>query len=175
MFRIDVPSATVDNKFTEGSPTAGVQATIVTADWLNSIQEELMSVLSAASVAPVKGLNTQVLTSIYLLMTGTGGVGINDYVKIPFRDKTSGVRREIIIQWGLTNGTDASGLSTTTLPIVFPNSQLSAVIIKQAGSRQNIVSELASLDTTSIQWFASVGSTGAPISGVTAKYISLGF
>lgn len=41
MFRIDSEGATVDNKFTEGDPQLGVPATVVSADWLNSTQEEI--------------------------------------------------------------------------------------------------------------------------------------
>lgn len=55
MHRIDGPGATVDNKFTEGDPVGGVQATIVTNDWLNDIQENIMAVLVAAGVTPTKG------------------------------------------------------------------------------------------------------------------------
>jgi hypothetical protein len=41
MFRIDSEGATLDNKFTEGDPSLGVPATVVSADWLNSVQEEM--------------------------------------------------------------------------------------------------------------------------------------
>lgn len=41
MFRIDSEGATLDNKFTEGDPQLGVPATVVSADWLNAVQEEL--------------------------------------------------------------------------------------------------------------------------------------
>lgn len=68
MHRIDGPGATGDHKFTDGDPVAGVQATVVTDDFLNDIQEELMSFLSAAGIAPVKGIQDQALTSIYKLI-----------------------------------------------------------------------------------------------------------
>lgn len=55
MHRIDGPGATVDNKFTEGDPVGGVQATVVTDDWLNDVQENIMAVLMAAGVTPTKG------------------------------------------------------------------------------------------------------------------------
>ncbi len=66
MHRIDGPGATVDNKFTDGDPVGGIQATVVTDDWLNDIQEELMSILVAAGVTPVKGTQNQVLKSLIL-------------------------------------------------------------------------------------------------------------
>lgn len=68
MHRIDGPGATVDNKFTEGDPVGGIQATVVTDDFLNDVQEELISVLTAGGVAPVKGTQDQVLQAIYKLV-----------------------------------------------------------------------------------------------------------
>ncbi|MFL1475387.1 gp53-like domain-containing protein [Pseudomonas grimontii] len=67
MHRIDGPGATVDNKFTEGDPVGGIQATVVTDDFLNDVQEELVSVLAAAGVTPAKGTQDQVLQAIYKL------------------------------------------------------------------------------------------------------------
>ena len=50
MHRIDSSTATPDNKFTEGDPTIPVAATTVTADWLNSVQEELVKVVTEAGL-----------------------------------------------------------------------------------------------------------------------------
>lgn len=47
MNRIDSPTATVDNKFTEGNPALSVPATVVSADWLNAIQEEICAVIES--------------------------------------------------------------------------------------------------------------------------------
>lgn len=67
MHRIDGPGATVDNKFTEGDPVGGIQATVVTAPWLNDVQEEILSVLAAGSVTPAKGTQDQLLQASYRL------------------------------------------------------------------------------------------------------------
>lgn len=72
MHRIDGPGATVDNKFTDGDPVGGVQATVVTDDWLNDVQEELISVLVAGGVAPIKGTQNQVLAAIRGLIAKSG-------------------------------------------------------------------------------------------------------
>lgn len=69
MHRIDGPGATIDNKFTEGDPVGGGQATVVTADWLTEMQEEVVSVLSDQSIAPVKGVQNQLLTAIRSIFT----------------------------------------------------------------------------------------------------------
>ena len=64
MHRIDGPGATVNNRFTDGDPVGGVPATVVTDEWANDVQEELMSILAAAGIAPVKGAQNQVLTAL---------------------------------------------------------------------------------------------------------------
>jgi len=55
MHRIDSPSATVDKKFTNGSPAGGVPATVVTAEWLNDLQENVAKAIEAAGIPLVKG------------------------------------------------------------------------------------------------------------------------
>jgi hypothetical protein len=45
MFRIDGPGATQDNKFREGDPATGTRATVVSAEWLNAVQEEIAHVI----------------------------------------------------------------------------------------------------------------------------------
>lgn len=52
MHRIDGPGATSPgNQFTEGDPVSAVPATVVTADWLNAVQEEISGVIEGASIA----------------------------------------------------------------------------------------------------------------------------
>jgi hypothetical protein len=64
MHRIDGPGATVDNKFTDGDPVGGIQATMVTDDWLNDIQENVIAVLAAGGVTPTKGRAADLIDSI---------------------------------------------------------------------------------------------------------------
>lgn len=72
MHRIDGPYATVDNKFSEGNPATGVEATWMTDDWANSVQEELAAVIEAAGIVLDKPTNTQLLTAIQAMgMLGT--------------------------------------------------------------------------------------------------------
>lgn len=77
MHRIDGPGATVDNRFTDGDPVGGVQATMVTDDWANDVQEEIMSVLTAAAIAPVKGTQNQLLKAIRSVNSGVIGAASN--------------------------------------------------------------------------------------------------
>lgn len=76
MHRIDGQGATADNKFTEGNPSTGAVATDVTADWLNAVQEEIIAVIVAASIAPEKANNGQLLAAIVSLIAG-GGVSVS--------------------------------------------------------------------------------------------------
>ncbi|WP_052742277.1 hypothetical protein [Pseudomonas frederiksbergensis] len=64
MHRIDGPGATVDNLFTEGDPVGGVPATVVTDDWLNDVQENIMAVIAAGGITPTKGRAADLLDSL---------------------------------------------------------------------------------------------------------------
>jgi hypothetical protein len=74
MYRIDDATAVTalptpgaagtEGYFTEGSPTAGQAATLVTADFLNMIQEEIRAVVVAGGQAPSKTLFNQLLLAL---------------------------------------------------------------------------------------------------------------
>lgn len=74
MFRIDndtaiavkpAPAAAgTPGYFTNGDPVGGVEATVLEADWLNNVQEELISVLAAAGIAPDKANAAQLLAAL---------------------------------------------------------------------------------------------------------------
>jgi hypothetical protein len=55
--------------FTTGN-IGGQLATIVSADFMNGVQEELIAILAAAAIAPDKTVNNQVLTAILALIAG---------------------------------------------------------------------------------------------------------
>ncbi|MGN6589306.1 MAG: hypothetical protein ACTHKE_03340 [Sphingomicrobium sp.] len=50
--------------FTNGNPATGVAPTIVDADWLNMIQQELINIVTAAGITPSKTVYNQVLSAI---------------------------------------------------------------------------------------------------------------
>lgn len=64
MHRIDGAGATADNKFTEGDAATGVAATVVTDDWLNSVQEEIAHVITQTGGTLSKADNTQLWTRL---------------------------------------------------------------------------------------------------------------
>lgn len=51
MLKIDSSGATVDNLFTEGAPSLGTPATVVSAKWLNTVQEEIVNVVLAGGLS----------------------------------------------------------------------------------------------------------------------------
>lgn len=64
MFRIDSEGATLDNKYTEGDPSLGVPATVVSADWLNSVQEELSGFIEFNGIALNKASTSQLQAAL---------------------------------------------------------------------------------------------------------------
>jgi hypothetical protein len=56
--------------FTDGSPAGGVPATVVPAEWLNAVQQELLNALSAAGIIPSKTQFSQLAAAIPLLAPG---------------------------------------------------------------------------------------------------------
>jgi hypothetical protein len=80
MFRIDHSTAAASlaapgaagtpGYFTEGNPGTGTAATVVTADWANMIQEELMAIISAAGLTPDKTNRAQLLAALPLATRG---------------------------------------------------------------------------------------------------------
>jgi hypothetical protein len=58
---------TADGLFHDGQPFNGLDGTLVSADWLNGITQELVTVLGAAGMAP-NGANNQVLAALRVLM-----------------------------------------------------------------------------------------------------------
>lgn len=56
--------------FTDGNPSESLAATIVTDDWLNGVQEEIIGVIEAAGLTPSIANNAQLLAAIQVLPPG---------------------------------------------------------------------------------------------------------
>jgi hypothetical protein len=67
--------AGVPGWFSDATPGNGTP-TVVTNDWLNDIQGNLMGLLTAAGIAPVKGQHNQVLNAIQSIVGGSAVVGV---------------------------------------------------------------------------------------------------
>lgn len=69
MFRIDSAGATAGNRFTEGDPSLSIPATVVSDDWLNHVQEEIIKPIEEMGITLVKGNEGQLwdaLLAFYL-------------------------------------------------------------------------------------------------------------
>lgn len=74
MHRIDSPGS-VDNRFQNGNPAIGQQATQLTADWFNDMQENVAFVIEDAGIALTKGDGEQLRNAIVSLIAGIVGTG----------------------------------------------------------------------------------------------------
>lgn len=68
MHRIDGPGATSDGRFVEGDSTTGQPSTVVTDDWANAVQEELVNAIALGGEAPYKPDNGQLARAITKLL-----------------------------------------------------------------------------------------------------------
>ena len=72
MHRIDAPGFAPGNLFTEGNPSLNIPATEVSDDWLNDVQEGIVTVIEDAGITLIKGQQDQLKAAINL-MIGLGG------------------------------------------------------------------------------------------------------
>lgn len=72
MFRIDSDGATANNRFSEGNPSLGRRPTVVSADFMNALQEELVGVIESQDISLSKSDDTQLLAALKSLL-GFGG------------------------------------------------------------------------------------------------------
>ncbi len=78
MFKIDSPGATINNEWTEGNPSLGVPATVVSADFMNlAVQGELVELVEFSGLVLSKVDPTQVRQAVQLLI-GSGGSPIKE-------------------------------------------------------------------------------------------------
>ena len=69
MFKIDSAGATVANLFTKGDPLTGTPATVVSDEWLNAIQTELVTAIVDAGITLNKSDSTQLKAAINAMIT----------------------------------------------------------------------------------------------------------
>lgn len=74
MHRIDSPG-NVLGQFSAGNPQTGQRATVVSAEWMNDVQENLADLIEFTGTALVKGDATQVRDAVIALIAGVVGTG----------------------------------------------------------------------------------------------------
>lgn len=69
--------------WTAGNPVSGTPATVISPDWMNAVQEELTTVITAGGVVPSKTNNTQLLTALGSIFGGGGTLSATGWQKLP--------------------------------------------------------------------------------------------
>ncbi len=193
------------NGFTRGNPQTGTPATDLDDDYFDMLQEELCSVVETSGASLEKGRHDQLLTALRALLLSrknpfgdiksdgtvktalenlglgelalagatTGAMLVNGYVAIPLI--ISGVRRPLIIQWGVGQfggslGDDAGYLNN--FPFAFPSAcyVMVASHVGHTPSGAGILSASA-ITKSGFRGFSSVATAANPVSGC---YVAIG-
>lgn len=72
MFRIDSAGATPGNRFTEGDPSLSIPATVVSDEWLNHVQEEIIKPIEQLGILLAKGNEGQLWDALLRLALNGG-------------------------------------------------------------------------------------------------------
>lgn len=75
--KIDPNVGLQDDKFGEGDPAVGLQATLIPATWLNAVTEEVLAVIVDAGLTPDELVNTQLRDAIAALIADALAGGAN--------------------------------------------------------------------------------------------------
>lgn len=93
--------------FTEGNPSLGVEPTVVSADWLNAVQEELANVVESTGATLDKTDRTQLKAAIIALASGLGtGLLSKTFANTPFTVTTAAK----IVKWDTSGGSCVQNL-----------------------------------------------------------------
>lgn len=152
----------------DGVVTIGV--TGLTFQQLNAMPDATTTVKGKVLLAQSSGFTglgnaTDVppVAAIIAGLLGAGGNSANDYISIPYRDKTDGTLKKLIVQWGASSiSAGANVPQAFTLPIAFPTAALrsvasSASAASYAGSTNLTTTQItlfASNNTAGVTWFA---------------------
>lgn len=125
-----------------------------------------ITIEKASSADILAGLNdTRFATSAGILagLLGAGGASANDYITIPYRDKTDGTRKNLILQWGVTGSVTST--IAITFPISFPNAFLVPIYGGKIGSDAAEYNNVAFLSPTlsGMTFSTGTGTTGSGI------------
>lgn len=124
MHRID-SSGAVAGLYTAGNPATGQRATLIDADHLNAIQEEICAVIEGAEIDLEKGTNNQLLAAIAAMIAGASpGAGyVLETDATKFGNNANGYWEKrpngVIEQWGRVTGSFGEGSNTKAFPIAF--------------------------------------------------------
>lgn len=121
MHRIDTPDATPDHRFTEGDPTIPLPATMVSADWLNAVQEELSGVIEGAGLTLDKVSHDQLKAAITKMITDRASLASTEQAGLVELATMAEVLTGTDADRSVTPATLANLLNNLTTPAQFAN------------------------------------------------------
>ena len=161
--------------WSSGDPTTSTPATVPTQDWFNTVQEELVGLVTAAGLAPDKSNHSQLLAALRVLFVAQGGVGGG--VTIGANQATIPIAGGFIIKVGTDTGTFSEGALTVTFDNPFPNAcwALIPVSINAAGANtKDIWPQRQSRSAGSVTLFMNLGGGGTTNSIDGVDFIAIG-
>ena len=181
MHRIDAPGFALGNLFTEGNPSLSIPATEVSDDWLNDVQEEIVTVIEDAGITLVKGQQDQLKAAINL-MIGLGGSEIkldpllnataDQVIAGLIFDKTK--VKAALINFDIHRRTDSSNVQETGILVVTHNTEddiWRAVLLQSAfddsESAFNVIAGTGQVRVTTLDLAGAAYDGQLRITGVT--------
>jgi hypothetical protein len=189
MFRIDNSSAVAVRPapiaagtpgfFGRGDAAHGLIPTIMSADWANMMQEENISLLTAAGIAPSKTDTGQVLAALQKLFLARAEsaqlLAANGYFQFPKPDPAA---NSLIMQWGSTSAFAAEGSVSVSFPIQFPNACLvgfASTTLPGANLGQDAWAQTFGKTTTTLGIYMQKASGGDVAWGMSASWLAIGY
>jgi len=151
MHKIDGPGH-VDNTYTEGNPTTGTPATVVTADWLNAVQTEIANVITEQGIALNKADNTQ----------------LNAAIDNAISNAVSNAKQRHIIRWSVSGYAQIADPLLTITPGISCKTKRVGAIISGTGA----VSFWAKVGST-VLWSTAINSGGGAVNTSTVYLTEL--
>lgn len=156
--------------FVNGNPSDGTPGTIVTAEWLNTVQEEIISVLTAAGVAIDPAKTDQLSTAMANLLRGratvsvAGGAGVTLTAaqhSLPILILTGALTANINVIFPAISGTWIVRNQTTgSFTVTCKTAAGSGVVVSQ-GTSNALWGDGTNIYTEQSDW-ANLGLTGTP-------------
>lgn len=148
--------------FTDGDPGGGVQATVLDADWCNSVQDEILNVLAAASVTPDKTDDDQLLEAIRYIAFKSGFLASSTDVTLTDSDNYRVVEIDC-----------TSGNRNVYLPLSANNQGREIIIIRKDSSSNTLTINRKSASSDTLQG-TSLTSFTIDEQGASARMIPNG-
>jgi len=156
MHRID-SSGSVDGSFSSGNPATGQQATLITAEWLNDMQENIAHAIEQAGIGLVKGDETQLSDALVALIAGVVGDG----------GGAVSTTRQILAAGLASGGGDLTADRTITVPKA-STAEVSAQVNDTKAVTPAALAGLVGLTVSGSAWIIKLGSVTLQIFTGTA-------